>query len=136
MKTKLLAMVAGGAMMLGLGMAGPASALTINATYGSGFSAGDLTAMGNVINFYQTTFADPITVNLGFYNMSSGLGQSTTYLSTVSYATYRNALAADQSTANDLTALANLPAGATNPVTGSSSIPATPIPWPRSAVTR
>ncbi len=122
MKTKLLAMAAGGAMMVGLGLPVPASALTINATYGSGFSAGDLAIMGNVVNFYQTTFSDPISVDIGFYNMASGLGQSTTYLVTVGYSSFHTALIADQSSTADATALASLPGGATNPVTGSGSV--------------
>jgi hypothetical protein len=57
--------------------------------------------------------------------MGSGLGASSTYYGTVSYSTYRAALAADATTAADATALASLPATTNNPVDGSPSMDVT-----------
>src|SRR5215471_7404130 len=58
-----------------------ASALTIIPTFGAtggaaAFSAGDIACINSVISLYQNTFSDPITVNITFNNMTTGLGQS------------------------------------------------------------
>lgn len=90
--------------------------------YDPGLSASAQTVIANALAFYQSTFSDPITVNLKFYNMNSGLGSSLSFVTTVSYNAYRTALGLDGTSANDTTALANTPGGATNPVTGSGSI--------------
>ncbi len=46
----------------------------------------------SAINVYQATFINPVTVNITFGEMSGGLGQSLTYINTVSYADYTTAL--------------------------------------------
>lgn len=74
------------------------------------------------INLYQSTFSDPINVTIKFQEMTTGLGQSSTTLYKISYATYLAALTADATSADDATALAHLGAGPNNPVTGSSTI--------------
>jgi hypothetical protein len=80
-------------------------------------------AINTVIVVYEATFVDPITVNITFASMSSGLGQSNTTLNMVSYSDYINALWVDKTNAGDLAPLANLSKTATtNPVTGTSSI--------------
>jgi hypothetical protein len=83
-------------------------------------------AIENTINaaiaIYENDFADPITVNIKFQEMSSGLGMSTTFFSTVSYSQYLTALTADAKTSDDATALAHLPPGPNNPVNGTASI--------------
>jgi hypothetical protein len=70
-------------------------------------------AIENTINaaiaIYQADFADPITVNITFQEMSTGLGMSNTFFGTVSYATYLAQLTADAKTSDDATALAHLP---------------------------
>jgi hypothetical protein len=101
--------------------------LTINAIFDSSITGDpNATAIENTINtaigIYQSTFADPITVTITFSKMSSGLGQSSTYFANVSYSSYLAALRADAMTADDATALAQLPPSATNPVTGGSTI--------------
>src|SRR5258706_5800843 len=68
---------------------------------------------------YQSNFSDPVTVNITFHKMASGLGQSSgVYYQSLSYSGYRAALAAHATTADDATALAHLPVGGNNPVTG------------------
>ncbi len=52
--------------------------------------------------------------------MGSGLGQSSTYYGTFTYSNYRSALASHATTADDVTALAHIPAS--NPVNSSSSV--------------
>ena len=56
--------------------------------------------------------------------MSSGLGQSQTYISTVPYSTFYNAWVATSKTTNDVIAVANVSGGASNPVNGGASITA------------
>ena len=99
----------------------PAAALTIVPHFGTGgaaFNAAQLTALNNAINFYQTTFSDPVTVHIGFFNMTSGLGQSLTWqYGGLPYTDLRAALVDDATTADDATALASLPGA--NPLTGT-----------------
>ncbi len=117
----LLTTFLGGAV-LAFAPLNPAHALVITPTFDVSLSASSKTVINSAILFYDTTFSDPITVGIEFHNMGSGLGASTTYVSNVSYAAYRTALGADATSPDDATALAHTPAGATNPVTGSTSI--------------
>jgi len=78
--------------------------------------------INSAIAGYHAHFSNPITVSIEFKEMDSGLGQSVTYLASVSYAAYRTALAANAATADDATALTYLPATANNPVNGSQYI--------------
>jgi PEP-CTERM motif len=100
----------------------PAYTLSIVPTFNPNLSADAVTVINSAIAFYQSTFSDPIMVNIEFHNMASGLGQSLTFFTTQSYAVYRTALGNDATSANDATALANTPGGVNNPVTGSTSI--------------
>src|ERR1043166_661783 len=74
------------------------------------------------IAVYQNTYSDLTTVTITFQEMGSGLGQSSTYYTSYSYANYRAALASHATTSDDATAIAHLPNTAANPVNGSSSI--------------
>src|SRR5215472_6527494 len=98
---------------ISLGACAPVWAnLIINPTYASNIT-GDPNAAAiegaiqTAINVYQAVFTDPITVNITFQEMSSGLGSSSTFFGTVSYATYRAALLADAKTPDDATATAS-----------------------------
>ena len=108
---------------LGLTLAAPsAKALTIN-VFTQGFSAAELSRINEAVNFYQTTFSDPITVNIGMEAVTSGLGESQTYVVTPSYATYKADLGADRTSADDATAFASLGAStATDPEGHSANI--------------
>jgi hypothetical protein len=105
-------------------------ALNIIATFDSSIT-GDANAaaiestINNAINFYETTFtthtAAPIGVTIKFSEMTSGLGQSNKTLYDVGYQSFINALvAANSGDSTDTTALAHLPTGANNPVTGAT----------------
>jgi hypothetical protein len=114
--------------LLLLFVAAPAYAnLTITPTFDSSITS-DPNALAiegvinSAINFYQSTFADPITVAINFSEMTSGLGQSSTFFANVGYATYLAALRADAKDATDATATGLLPNSATNPVNGSATI--------------
>ena len=88
----------------------PAQALVINASYDEGsLSAAVTSVINTAIGFYQNTFADNITVNIDFHNMTSGLGASLIPIYTTSYASYKTQLTLDATSANDKTALASLP---------------------------
>jgi hypothetical protein len=101
---------------------GAATGLTIIPTFNANIDAATQTAINNAIAFYQNTFTNNITVNIEFHEMNSGLGQSVFFVFNLSYPSYRTALAANATSADDATALANTPSGSTNPVTGSSNI--------------
>lgn len=80
--------------------------------------------INTAIQLYQTRFSDPITVTIQFKEISTaGLyGQSSWWYYNISYTQFRAALLADSSTTNDTVALAHLPAGTSNPVTGSTTV--------------
>jgi hypothetical protein len=92
----------------------PAQALVINASYdetGTGVvSAAAQAVISTAIAFYQNTFSNNITVNIDFHNMISGLGSSLTPIYVKSYTSYKTQLTANASSANDTSAVANLPA--------------------------
>jgi hypothetical protein len=108
--------------------AGPVYAdLTITPTFdGSITSDPNAAAIEGVINSaiakYESQFTDPINVTIKFQEMTSGLGQSNTTLYKLNYSDVYNALVADQKSTDDGVAVANLPSGSLNPVTGSSTI--------------
>jgi hypothetical protein len=81
-----------------------------------------MSTINSAIAVYQTRFSDPITVSIRFQKTAVGLGGSSTYYRTLSYSSYRSALAADVSTASDATALAGLSSGPNNPVNGNANI--------------
>ena len=75
------------------------------------------TAIANI----ESRFSDPITVNIRFQK-GGGLGSSSTFFGTVSYATFLAALKGDAKTSDDATAVGLLPNVATNPVNGATTI--------------
>ena len=110
-----------------LGHAAPARAnLVIIPTYASSITNDPQAAtiestIQSAINVYQSTFTNPITVNITFQE-GGGLGGSSTYLALTPYANYLAALAAHNTSADQMTAHATLPAGTTNPVNGAPNI--------------
>jgi hypothetical protein len=106
-------------------------ALTIVPTFDSTIT-GDPNAVAientitSAINYYDTTFtsgtAAPLTVAI-YFKEGGGLGGSNTVLYKIGYQPFISALTAGSSgDAIDTTALANLPTGTTNPVTGTTTI--------------
>jgi hypothetical protein len=79
-------------------------------------------AILGALQTYQLQFSDPITVNIQFSKMASGLGESSTYVSTISYSNFVSALTTHAKTTNDVIALQNLPGGTANPVNGNTSV--------------
>ena len=71
---------------------------------------------------YQMKFSDPVTVTITFQTMGSGLGRSMWYYDTFDYSSYLSALTSHATTADDTTAIANLPNVADNPVNGNASL--------------
>lgn len=101
--------------------------LNINATFDSTITSDpNATAIQSTINaviaLYESKFSDPVTINITFANMNTGLGQSSWYYDVIPYATWRGYLAASASTNNDTTALANVPSGSTDPILGHGSV--------------
>ena len=111
------AIALGSTAAVALTMTAPsAQALTIN-TYTSGFTSAELALIGNAVNFYQTTFSDAITVNIGLQAVTDALGESQSYVYLDSYANYRAKLAADATSLDDATAVASLPGSASGGIT-------------------
>jgi hypothetical protein len=81
--------------------------------------------ISSAISVYETRFSDPISVSIKFQETGSGLASSSTFFTQISYSQYLTSLTADQSTSNDTTALAHLPAGPSNPVNGNANIDVT-----------
>lgn len=80
--------------------------------------------INTAIQFYQARFSDPITVTINFQEMTTaGLeGHSSWWYYNISYSQFRTALQNDASTTTDAVALAHLPGGTANPVTGTSVV--------------
>jgi Ca2+-binding RTX toxin-like protein len=94
--------------------------LNINVTYDSSVGtapAGFTNVVAQVVQYFQSHFNDPVTINInvgygevGGSRLAAGaLGESSTYLASVSYAAMTSALATDQTTAADSSAVASLP---------------------------
>ena len=81
------------------------------------------TAIGNAIGEMDSYIANPITDDITFSEMSTGLGESSTYYSSVSYTSYLSDLQNTQTrSAADNIAVASLPAGPNNPVDGTANV--------------
>lgn len=109
------------------GSSGQAAGLTIIPTFDASITTDPQAAIieatiSAAIAAYQTNFSDQITVSINFVETSSGLGQSSSYLQSFTYAAYRAALASHAATPDDTTALAHLPNTAANPVNGNANI--------------
>ncbi len=115
------------AAVLALFMAQNAQALTIDPTFDSSITNDpNHVAIENVINgaiaIYQHDFSDPITVNIDFQEMTTGLSENIPSTDTITYSSFISALHTDAKTANDTTAISLLPITALNPVTGTPNI--------------
>jgi hypothetical protein len=106
-------------------VSGSGAGLTIIPTYNStgatSIDAATQTIINNAIAFYQNTFTNNITVNIEFHNMSTGLGQSIVFIFNEPYSMYCTALAANATSPDDITAVANTPCGS-NPINGNANI--------------
>lgn len=111
--------------------AAPARALAITAVYESSITSDPNataieSAINGVVSFYDMSISTPITVTVDFAEMTSGLGQSSTFFGTISYSQYLAALQSHSSgDAVDTAALASLPAGPNNPVNGGTQVDVT-----------
>ena len=79
-------------------------------------------SINNVIGEYEAVFTDPITIYITFQEMSTGLGQSSTFISSLSYPTLRSELISGASTNNDTTANAHLPNLSADPVLSHANV--------------
>jgi hypothetical protein len=105
----------------------PSAGLIITPTFDATITSDpNAAAIENTINTaianIQSVFSDPITVTIKFQAMTSGLGQSSTFVYGYSYSSYLASLKADAKTSADATAVALLPNASPNPVNGNSLI--------------
>jgi hypothetical protein len=113
-------------LVFGKGLAAQAN-IVINPIFDSSITSDPNAAaiestIRSAIQAYQAVIANPITVTITFKEMTSGLGASSSYVGTISYSSYRSALAAAPATSTKATALAHLPSGANNPVNNNANI--------------
>jgi hypothetical protein len=114
MSLRLVAALISLPIVLAAGSPAHASGLVINPTFSSSITSDPNAAaiegtINSAISFYETTFSNPITVSITFNEMSTGLGQSSTFFGNVPYAVYLAALTANATSANDAIALSSLP---------------------------
>src|SRR5579863_3713566 len=106
---------------------GASSGLVIDVVYDSSVQnapAGFTAAVAAVVSYYESVFTDPVTltIDVGYGEIggqslgSNALGESETYLTSVSYAQLQSALAKNANAIGDTAAAASLPA--TSPVSG------------------
>ena len=98
--------------------------LTFSVTFDPNVSAQAQATINSTLAIYQALFVDPITVNLKFQDTNVGLGSSSTFSVLFSYASVRNRMLADGTTADDATANATLTApgvGGASPIPGGAT---------------
>jgi hypothetical protein len=78
--------------------------------------------INTAISFYESTFSNPIDVSITYSEMSSGLGESEFSLYTVNYSDYYTALKNNETSANNVTAVAHLTNTSGNPVNGGTQM--------------
>jgi hypothetical protein len=105
----------------------PANALVINPTFDSTITSDPQAAtiqagIDQAIARFATSILTPITVNIDFKEVSTGVAASSTFFNFLPYSQYRSDLVANQTSANDATALASLPVQTNNPVTGTPNM--------------
>ena len=100
----------------------PANALTITPSFNANLSVTAVGVINAAIGFYQTTFSDPVTVNIDFHAMDSGLDASLVPIYFVPYATYQSHLLADASSIDDTVAIPSYPAGTNDPILDQADI--------------
>jgi hypothetical protein len=124
-------------LLLGLVLAAAPARLAsanvvINAQFDSSITSGPnaaakIAGINNAIAEIQSHIANNVTVNILFQDVGTGvLGQNSTQVNPVLYSSYRSDLLTHQTlSAADTTAIATLPSGSNEPVTGSPGVAAT-----------
>ena len=102
-------------------------ALVINPTFAANIvsdpsSATIESTINLAIQNIESNFADNVTVDIKFQEMSSGLGKSNWIYFTVPYSSYYAALKSHATTAADYLALGSLPNQTDNPVNGNPDV--------------
>jgi hypothetical protein len=115
------------AMVSGILIAGPASALTITATFDATITSDPqastiISTINSAIAQYQSKILDGTTEQILFYEKTTGLGSSHNSGLVVPYTTFVSALQANANSADDAVALSYLPAGPNNPVNNNANI--------------
>jgi hypothetical protein len=108
-----------------------ASSLTINAIFAPSITGATNAAqveavIQQAVSFYESIITTPITVNINYGEMTTGLGSSSTFFGVITYSQYLATLTSHSSgDATDTAALASLPAGPDNPVNGGTQVDVT-----------
>jgi len=100
--------------------------MPFNVSFDSTVNAVQQAAVQGVVNFFNAHFTDPVAIdiNVSFANLPGLLGASSYPLATHTFSDITTALASDGTSADDATAVANLPGA--DPVTGTHTWTITP----------
>jgi len=101
---------------------GAGAGLTIIPTFADNIDDATKASINNALAFYRNTFSTNLTVNIKFYNMTTGLGTSTFFIFGVPYSSFRIALGNSATSSDDALVLASTPSGTMNPVDGGGYI--------------
>ena len=96
---------------------------TFDSTITSLSSAATIEAtIKTAIATYEADITTPVTINITFKNVTSGLGASSYSNFVVPYSTYLKALTASRTSPSDTTAIAHLATTTNNPVTNTADV--------------
>jgi hypothetical protein len=100
--------------------------MNINISFAPGVSSAAQAVVNSVVQFLDSQFTDPITINITvtFGNIGGLLGSSSFGLNTYTYAQLRTALINDETSNDDAVGVAAIPS--TDPIGGTHSWSATP----------
>jgi hypothetical protein len=120
--TRILLLAAG--VLLLLAPDSRANSFTIVPTFDSSITsdsnaAGIEATINTAIQTYETIFNNPITVNITFSELTSGLGESSFDVYEIPYSEFYTALGNENPTPQDALALKTLPSASLNPVTST-----------------
>ncbi|MBL0086995.1 MAG: NF038122 family metalloprotease [Ideonella sp.] len=84
--------------------------LVISASYdaNSTFTAAEKASIDAAINVIESSFSDPYTIKIKFTNLATGLGGSSTWITSQAYSTVHTKMTSDATTASDTSALGTL----------------------------
>jgi hypothetical protein len=99
--------------------------MNINITFAPSVSSAAQAVVNSVVQFLDSQFTDPITININVaFGSISGLGSSNYGLNTYTYAQLRTALINDETSNDDAVGVAAIPS--TDPIGGTHTWTATP----------
>lgn len=95
---------------------------TVSYVCGTGVSTTACDALTTVAGIFNSTFTNATASIYVSFGTISAVAESTQFINDVTFSQYQTALAADETDANDVTAVASLGGGTTNPVVAGDGV--------------